>query len=284
MATAVTVNTGAAPGATVRCVAKSGEFDPNGPIITTAATDSQGRATFSVAEEGDYWAAWQIGSTWHAVAFTTRTSGAAPGGGVLGPHAETHQAGGSDQIVGDAAPGVVSPRSLGLGANQAMPGNTPTGGVDASTTAKGIAKTSVAPASPTNPIVVGDNDPRVTADQAAGTASTRTLGAGAQQAMPGNAFSLASWQAASADQGVGQATIPTSVSTQVMASNSGRLEMTIVNVSDTVVYLALGAAAQANRGIRLNANGGSYSTGAYTGAVNAFHSGGADKILAYVEI
>ena len=35
------------------------------------------------------------------------------------------------------------------------------GGADASTTVKGIGKTSVAPASATNPIFVGDNDPRV---------------------------------------------------------------------------------------------------------------------------
>lgn len=57
---------------------------------------------------------------------------------------------------------------------------------DASTSVKGISKTSAAPASPTNPIVVGDNDTRVMADQAAGTASIRTLGTGAQQAPPGN--------------------------------------------------------------------------------------------------
>lgn len=35
------------------------------------------------------------------------------------------------------------------------------GGADASTTVKGISKTSVAPVSPTNPITVGDNDDRV---------------------------------------------------------------------------------------------------------------------------
>lgn len=35
------------------------------------------------------------------------------------------------------------------------------GGVDASTTVKGISKLSTAPASPSNPIAVGDNDPRI---------------------------------------------------------------------------------------------------------------------------
>lgn len=57
---------------------------------------------------------------------------------------------------------------------------------DASTTVKGITKVSVAPATSTNPISVGDNDTRVTADQAAGTASIRTLGTGAAQAAVGN--------------------------------------------------------------------------------------------------
>ena len=57
---------------------------------------------------------------------------------------------------------------------------------DASTTVKGIAKMSVAPASGANPIAVGDNDPRVVDGQAAGTASIRQLGTGSTQAFPGN--------------------------------------------------------------------------------------------------
>lgn len=57
---------------------------------------------------------------------------------------------------------------------------------DASTTTKGASKASVAPASSTDPIFTGTNDPRVTADQAAGTASIRTLGTGAVQAAAGN--------------------------------------------------------------------------------------------------
>lgn len=46
---------------------------------------------------------------------------------------------------------------------------------DASTGTKGITRLSAAPASPSAPIAVGTNDARVTADQAAGTASIRTL-------------------------------------------------------------------------------------------------------------
>lgn len=39
--------------------------------------------------------------------------------------------------------------------------NTTTSTADASTTVKGVTKVSVAPASPTAPIAIGDNDPRV---------------------------------------------------------------------------------------------------------------------------
>jgi hypothetical protein len=47
------------------------------------------------------------------------------------------------------------------------------GGADASTTVKGISKMSVAPASPTSPIAVGDNDPRMpTTNQIAALAGT----------------------------------------------------------------------------------------------------------------
>lgn len=60
------------------------------------------------------------------------------------------------------------------------------GAPDASATVKGISKLSVAAAVSTDPIVVGTNDPRVTADQAAGTASIRTIGTGALQAAAGN--------------------------------------------------------------------------------------------------
>jgi len=48
----------------------------------------------------------------------------------------------------------------------------------------------------------------------------------------------------------------TAASTQILAANASRKVAIITNDSDTVVYLAIGVAAQANKGIRLNANGG----------------------------
>lgn len=50
----------------------------------------------------------------------------------------------------------------------------------------GLVRLSVAPASASAPIAVGDNDVRVTADQATNVASIRTIGTGALQAMAGN--------------------------------------------------------------------------------------------------
>lgn len=48
----------------------------------------------------------------------------------------------------------------------------------------------------------------------------------------------------------------TAASTQILAVNANRKVAIIVNDSDTTMYLAIGVAAQANKGIRLNANGG----------------------------
>jgi hypothetical protein len=49
------------------------------------------------------------------------------------------------------------------------------GGADASTTVKGISKMSVAPASATNPIAVGDNDPRLTFSGATASATNKIV-------------------------------------------------------------------------------------------------------------
>ncbi|MER7331673.1 MULTISPECIES: head fiber protein [unclassified Micromonospora] len=54
----------------------------------------------------------------------TRTVYGPPsGGGGIEPHAATHQPGGSDPMVADAAAGIASLRSLGTGATQAAAGN-----------------------------------------------------------------------------------------------------------------------------------------------------------------
>jgi len=61
-------------------------------------------------------------------------------------------------------------------------------------------------------------------------------------------------------------------STAVLAANANRIFAEFVNDSDNVIYLALGTPAVMNRGIRLNANGGSFwigLTNLYTGAVKA---------------
>lgn len=67
-------------------------------------------------------------------------------------------------------------------------------------------------------------------------------------------------------------------STTALAANSSRRWALLVNDSDTVIYLAIGAAALKNSGIRLNANGGSYEMSLAlgnlnTGAIYAIHAG-----------
>lgn len=67
---------------------------------------------------------------------------------------------------------------------------------------------------------------------------------------------------------------------EVAAANPDRAEITVQNDHATqVVYLALGAAAVLNEGIRLNAAGGSWTSNAYTGAVNAIATGAATGVL-----
>lgn len=61
------------------------------------------------------------------------------------------------------------------------------------------------------------------------------------------------------EAGVGQIPVGitvTALSTQILAANANRKVAIICNDSDTTIYLAVGVAAQANKGIRLNANGG----------------------------
>lgn len=62
--------------------------------------------------------------------------------------------------------------------------------------------------------------------------------------------------------------VSNAASTVVAAANRDRAEITICNDGANIVYLRLaGTGATANQGIRLNANGGSWTSGAYTGAV-----------------
>jgi len=76
-------------------------------------------------------------------------------------------------------------------------------------------------------------------------------------------------------------------STTILSANDARKYALIVNDSDTVIYLALGAAASVNSGIRLNANGGAYEinwTNLYKGAIYGIHGvSGVTKTVTVVE-
>ena len=67
-------------------------------------------------------------------------------------------------------------------------------------------------------------------------------------------------------------------STAVLADNSDRIEITIVNDSDEVVYLSLSDTAVMNEGIRLNAHGGAIINNTYTGAIAAICTTGTKNI------
>lgn len=78
----------------------------------------------------------------------------------------------------------------------------------------------------------------------------------------------------------------TTASTAILAANSDRLYAIIVNASDTLIYLGIGAAAVAGKGIYLKANGGSYEinwTNLYTGAIYGIHGGSGNKVVTVVE-
>ena len=70
----------------------------------------------------------------------------------------------------------------------------------------------------------------------------------------------------------------TNVSSEIVASNSNRKTLTVVNDSDTVIYIAQGNPAVVGRGIRLNALGAGYSINwmnFYSGSFYAIHDAGA---------
>jgi hypothetical protein len=83
--------------------------------------------------------------------------------------------------------------------------------------------------------------------------------------------------------GTGAVTVG-AASAQIVAANDARVEVTICNDHATqVVYLALGATAVANQGIRLNAAGGSYTTSSFTGAINGIATG-AGTVVTFAEV
>ena len=75
-----------------------------------------------------------------------------------------------------------------------------------------------------------------------------------------------------------------SESTPVLQANPNRKYALLVNDSDVVIYLRIGDDAHLNRGIRLNANGGSYEMSANIGnldlrAINAIASSSNKNLL-----
>ena len=72
--------------------------------------------------------------------------------------------------------------------------------------------------------------------------------------------------------------------TAVIAANSARKYLLLVNDSDEAIYVKLGAAAVMNEGIRINASGGSLALSAqngnlYAGAINGICSSGSKNLL-----
>ena len=78
-------------------------------------------------------------------------------------------------------------------------------------------------------------------------------------------------------------------STAILAANTSRKVATVVNDSDTAVYIAVGNAAVASSGIRLNGGGGSVQFGGQGGlppttqAIYGIHTGTGNKAVAVQE-
>ena len=92
--------------------------------------------------------------------------------------------------------------------------------------------------------------------------------------------------ATSAEKGEGQSPVGAPVgttSTQILAANANRKHAIIVNDSDVDMWLAIGQPAEAHKGIRLNARGGSLVIGKRTDlfsvqAINGIHESTGTKI------
>lgn len=70
-------------------------------------------------------------------------------------------------------------------------------------------------------------------------------------------------------------------STQVLAANSSRKLLILVNDSDEAIYVSLGATATLNNGIRLNASGGALALDnpIFKGVVNAISANGSKTLV-----
>lgn len=73
----------------------------------------------------------------------------------------------------------------------------------------------------------------------------------------------------------------TATQQKILDENPSRIYAIFVNDSDTVAYLSLGEEAAANKGIRINAAGGSYEinlTNPFTGRIYAISLGAAKRL------
>ncbi len=73
-------------------------------------------------------------------------------------------------------------------------------------------------------------------------------------------------------------------STSVLATSGDRDWVVITNDSDETIYLALGSAAVLNKGIRLNANGGSLEISfdcPFIGQINAICASGSKNLCVF---
>lgn len=79
----------------------------------------------------------------------------------------------------------------------------------------------------------------------------------------------------------------TTTSAVVLASNPLRKHVTIINSSDTNIWLGFGQAAVVGQGIFLEANGGAYEIDGhnlYTGAIYGIHAGVGSKSCVGLEL
>jgi len=74
------------------------------------------------------------------------------------------------------------------------------------------------------------------------------------------------------------------LTTQIVDNIPGRYSIDIVNDSDEIVYLGLEDDAVLNEGIRLNPNGGSYSSNIFTGIINGIAAKTANVTVAYTYV
>lgn len=81
----------------------------------------------------------------------------------------------------------------------------------------------------------------------------------------------------------------TTASTEVLAANTDRLWVLVINDSDTVIFCKVGAPGVLNEAIRINASGGSIEISQHFGnftnlAINCIHGGTGNKVLLVMEV